>query len=122
MHRPGIEGRRAFTSEIMALIHAGYTPQLRRLMCQQLINNDAVKAESGQSRNAGLAEIVQTPGKDRCGHRADPSRVVSTRLFDRGGGSALGPALSTAYTETQPETPLQKPQICWLDIGRSCHT
>src|SRR5260370_29974103 len=84
MSGPCIERRRAVAGEIMALIHGGYTAQLCRLVRQQLIDDDAVKAESGQRRNARSPEIMQAPGNRRhelashCGHGVGP------RLCDRG--------------------------------------
>jgi hypothetical protein len=119
---PSIYGRGALAREVVPLVDAGNAAELRSLARKQLVHEDAVEAKPRQGRNAGSAEIVQTPGKDRCGLRAGPARVVSARLFDRRVGSALGPAPSRAYTETQPETPLQKPQICWLDIPQGDYT
>src|SRR5260370_8110585 len=65
MSGPCIERRRAVAGEIMALIHGGYTAQLCRLVRQQLIDDDAVKAESAQRRNARSPEIMQAPRNPR---------------------------------------------------------
>jgi hypothetical protein len=58
---PSIYGRGALAREVVPLVDAGNAAELRSLARKQLVHEDAVEAKPRQGRNAGSAEIVQTP-------------------------------------------------------------
>ena len=49
MSRPGLQGLPPLGREVVTLINTGYALQLRGLMGQKLVGNDAVKAHGSQS-------------------------------------------------------------------------
>jgi len=83
VRRPCIECRRTLASEIMPLVNSGDAAELRRLVRQQLIDNDAVKAESRQSGYPSSSKIMQAPGSSCGGLAPGFGPGFSARLLDR---------------------------------------
>jgi len=99
--RPCVQGPRALLGEIVTLVDSGDTPELCRLVGEELIDGNRVEAQPRERRGAGPPQVMQTPRDERGG-------------FPGIGGRGLGPHLN--YRRIETGLRLEKPEIEVLPV------
>ena len=82
----------------MPLVDCRDAPELRRLMCEQFIDNYAIKTERCQGRDPGSAQIVYTPS----GHGLGLPPEFGGRLRPRVPDCRIEVALALRETRDRP--------------------